>query len=335
MKLHDTPSTENLPTYRTPPISGNQINGLGIKEKNRPKRVFHALWRTDFPWAGMNAFFIMNNPWELLWEALKYRWNMRRSTGPVARQRVEVNAPNEMAQQLKEKAKEFGTGIVGITEIMPEDLYDDVELNYRYAICIGVPMRREEMLHVPHARAGQEVQRCYGEVGGVAIELAEYIRSIGWPAYAYGDPRSTDILQIPLAIRAGLGQLGKHGSIICKEYGSNVRLSTVATNIPLALDKPIDIGVDDLCIGCRRCTMDCPPNAITDKKQWVRGEYRWYVDFDKCVPYFTATYGCAICIEVCPWSEPDRGTKLSQMLLVKRNKNGSSPDRVGSLTYRV
>ena len=99
-----------------------------------------------------------------------------------------------------------------------------------------------------------------------------------------------------------------------------MRLSTVVTNIPLTLDKPVDISVDDLCVGCRRCTLDCPPNAIADEKQWVRGEHRWHVDFDKCVPYFSATYGCAICIQVCPWSEPERGFKLSKMLLAKRDK---------------
>ncbi len=320
MKLQNVPSAENLPIYKTPPISGNNINGQGLKEKIRPKRVFHDLGRSGYLWAGMNAFFLMNNSWGILWAALKYRWNMRRSAGPVAKQQLDVDDPSLISQQLKQKAKEFGAGVVGITEIRPEDLYEGVVLKYHSAICIGAPMRREEMLHVPHARAGQEVQRSYGEVAAIAIDLAEYIRGLGWSAYAYGDPRSTDLLQIPLAARAGLGQLGKHGSLISKEYGSNFRLSTVVTNIPLVMDSPVDIGVDDLCIGCRRCTLDCPPDAITDNKQWVRGEHKWYVDFDKCVPYFTATFGCAICVEVCPWSEPERGLKLSQMLLAKRDK---------------
>ena len=323
MKLHDTPSADNLPQYSTPPVSGNEVNGLGVKENVRARRVYHCLWRADFPWAGMNAFFLMNNTWGVLWEALKYRWKLRRSAGPVAKRRVEVDDTAAMAERVKEKAIELGAGIVGITEILPGDLYDDIELDYRYAICIGVPMRRQEMIHVPHARAGQEVQRVYGEVASVAIDLAEHIRSMGWPACAYGDPRSTDLLQIPLAIRAGLGELGKHGSMISKEYGSNFRLSTVATNLPLALDKPVDIGVEDLCANCRRCTIDCPPDAIYDDKKWVRGEHRWYVDFDKCVPYFTATYGCAICIEVCPWSEPGRGPKLSETLLAKRTKEAA------------
>jgi epoxyqueuosine reductase len=320
MKLHDTPSAENLPVYQSPPISGNEINGQGLKEKIKPRRVFHDLGRPGYPWSGMNAFFLMNNTWGILKEALIYRWKLRRSAGPVAKRQVEVSDAKEMAKRLKEKAKEFGAGIVGITCIEAEDMYEDVELNYQYAICIGSPMLREEMQHVPHARAGEEVQRVYGKVAGIAVELAEYIRSLGWPAYAYGDPRSTDLLQIPLAIRAGLGELGKHGSLICKEYGSNVRLATVVTNIPVTLDEPVDIAVDDLCLGCQRCTIDCPPDAITNEKQWVRGENRWYVDFDKCVSYFSATFGCAICIEVCPWSEPDKGFKLSKILLAKREK---------------
>ncbi len=320
MKLYDTPSADNLPRFVSKPVSGNEINGHGLTQKTRAKRVFHALGQPDFPWAGMNAFFLMNNTWGILIEALKYRWKLRRSSGAVAKDQIPVDSPAAMAEQLKLKAMKFGAGVVGITEIIPTDLYEDVEQQHQYAICIGIPMRREEMEHVPHARAGKEVQRAYGEVASVAVDLAEHIRSLGWRATAYGDPRSTDVIQIPMAVRAGLGQLGKHGSLICKEFGSNLRLSAVLTDIPVGVDQPVDIGVDDICVGCRRCTIDCPPDAIIDQKQWVRGEKRWYVDFDKCVPYFTATYGCAICIEVCPWSEPGRGPKLSEILMAKRER---------------
>ena len=126
------------------------------------------------------------------------------------------------------------------------------------------------------------------------------------------------MLHLPLAINAGLGQLGKHGSLICKEFGSNMRIATVLTDLPLAVDAPVDIAVDDLCLGCRRCTLDCPVDAIVDAKQMVRGVEKWYVDFDKCAPYFTATVGCGICIEVCPWTKPGRGPSLSEKLLSKR-----------------
>ncbi len=146
--------------------------------------------------------------------------------------------------------------------------------------------------------------RAYRKIQRMAVRLAAHIRRMGWAAKAYGDSRCSDILQIPLAVRAGLGELGKHGSMISNEYGSNFRLASVLTDLPLVLDAPVDIGVDDLCLSCQRCVLDCPPDAIFDQKQMVRGETKWYVEFDKCVPYFTKTFGCAICIEVCPWSEP-------------------------------
>jgi len=179
-------------------------------------------------------------------------------------------------------------------------------------------MDREEMTQVPHERAAVEVMRAYYHVSRIAIRLSEEIRAMGWPAVAYGNPNSTDILHIPHAIAAGIGQLGKHGSIISKEFGSNIRLSAVTTDLPLAVDAPVDVGVDDVCETCRRCVSDCPPDAIYNERQLVRGEEKWYVNFDKCIPYFIKTEGCGICIEVCPWSEPGRGKWLSEKMLTRR-----------------
>ena len=58
------------------------------------------------------------------------------------------------------------------------------------------------------------------------------------------------------------------------------------------------------CRHCRVCSDACPPQAIADDKQVVRGERRWYVDFDRCLPYFNEHMGCGICVVVCPWSRP-------------------------------
>jgi epoxyqueuosine reductase QueG len=225
-----------------------------------------------------------------------------------------------MAAEVKDLARSLGAPLVGVAEVTEESLYEGRNPGLRYAIVLGLPMDWGEMEHAPQPRAAAEVMRTYRRVAGVAVRLAERIRAMGWPARAYGNPNSTDILMIPLAVRAGLGELGKHGSMIGAEYGSNFRLAAVLTDLPLALDRPVDIGVDDLCAVCRRCVDDCPPRAIFDEKQLVRGERKWYVDFDKCIPYFVKTYGCAICIEVCPWSEPGRGPWLSEVLLTRRKR---------------
>ena len=123
---------------------------------------------------------------------------------------------------------------------------------------------------------------------------------------------------IPPALAAGLGELGKHGSIINRAYGSSFRLAAVTTNLPLISDVPDNFGADEFCASCRVCARACPPDAIGHDKQWVRGAQKWYVEFDKCVAYFNETYGCGICIAVCPWSAPGRAPNLTKRMTARR-----------------
>jgi NAD-dependent dihydropyrimidine dehydrogenase PreA subunit len=320
MKLDNPPPPTYAFGYRQPPQSGNEINGLGVTDKVRARHVFHNATGEELPWNALDEFFSQINVWGVVKHMLANVWQLRRQDGPVSRPRIKVDDPAATAAEIKVRAIELGAGLVGITEIVEEAAYEGYTVPYKYAICIGLPMDRAEMVHVPHERAAVEVMRAYREVSRIAIELGEEIRAMGWPAKAYGNPNSTDILHIPLAINAGLGQLGKHGSMISREYGSNFRLAAVLTDLPLATDAPVDIAVEDLCLTCRRCVIDCPPGAIFNEKQLVRGETKWYVDFDKCIPYFVKTYGCAICLEVCPWSEPDRGPWLFDKLMARRQK---------------
>ncbi len=319
MKLHNTPTPNYAFGYKAAPESGNETNGLGVKEKVRARTVFHDP-SGKVAWHALDLFFSYISIWGIVRQILANVWQLRRQDGPVSSRKITVEDPVAMASEIKAKARELGAGLVGITHVIEEAIYEGREIQYKFAVCIGLPMDREEMTHVPHERAGVEVMRAYRQVSRIAIELSEEIRSMGWSARAYGNPNSTDILHIPLAINAGLGQLGKHGSMICKEFGSNFRLAAVATDLPMATDEPVDIAVDDVCVNCRRCVDDCPPLAIFEEKQLIRGEHKWYVDFDKCIPYFVKTRGCAICIEVCPWSEPGRGSWLVERMMARRKK---------------
>ena len=321
MKVRNAPPPEYAFGYRTPPPSGNAINGLGEETPRRATQVFHnADPARAIAWQGLDDFFMCLNPWQVVRHRLINKFQLRAERGPVARRRTD-RGPEENAAWAKETARAAGASLVGITDVRDTDIFEGKRAPYVRAICIGLPMRREEMLHVPEPRAAAEVMRAYRKIAVIAMRVARAVRRRGFPAKAYGDPNATDILHIPLAVRAGLGQLGKHGSMISRKHGSNFRLAAVLTDMPLAEDAPRDIGVDDVCVHCRRCVLDCPPDAIYEEKQWVRGEKRWYVDFDKCVPYFTKTYGCGICIEVCPWSEPGRGEKLSELVLAKRERS--------------
>jgi Pyruvate/2-oxoacid:ferredoxin oxidoreductase delta subunit len=316
----NAPPAEYAFAYRTQPRSGNEINGLGVAEPIRPKPPFHntgrGAGREEIPWAALDTFFNMSNPWTVFWENIRGLWERRNAAGPVTRDPIEVTDPRAMADQVKAKAKEIGIEIIGIADYDDDSQYRENAFPYKYAIMLGTVMRRGAMVQAPHTPAAKEVMRGY-RVGSLqANRLAAHIRSLGWQAEGYGI--GEDLVQHPMAIQAGIGTLGKHGSLINREHGSNFRISSVLTDLPMAVDQPLDFGAEDFCAACKKCVAECPPGAIFDSKQMVRGDLKWYVDFDKCIYYFSAHMGCSICIEVCPWSEPGHGPRLSKKMLKRR-----------------
>ncbi|MFC4619011.1 tRNA epoxyqueuosine(34) reductase QueG [Camelliibacillus cellulosilyticus] len=108
-----------------------------------------------------------------------------------------------------------------------------------------------------------------------------------------------------VAERAGIGWVGKHTSLITKEYGSYVYLGELITNIPLTPDEPIE----DLCGTCNLCVDKCPTDALVQGGQ---------LNAQKCIAYLTQTkgfvpepyrkaignriYGCDTCQQVCPYN---------------------------------
>lgn len=302
------------------PLSGNVVNGLGETAARRAEPVFHTNDYTD-PWGGLEFYFHLTDSFAVHLSVVAAQWDNRRRLGPVHPQRRTLD-PAAAAAEVRDVARRAGAVAVGITRLREHHLYAGEACDLPYAISVAVVMDREAMCTVPSEEAIRAMMSAYRQVGRVAIAVAEHIRAAGGQARAATnlEKGSSEVLHLPVAIDAGLGQLGKHGSLITAEHGSNVRLATVLTDLPLTLDAPVDLGVDDFCATCRVCTTNCPPHAIFDIKQAVRGEQKWYVDFDACVPYFSDNGGCGICIEVCPWSEPGRGPLLSDGVLQRRER---------------
>jgi len=99
------------------------------------------------------------------------------------------------------------------------------------------------------------IQAEYRMTDHISTQIANHIRNLGWDA----EVAIHSMLQIPAAVETGLGQLGKHGSMISKELRSMYRLGAVVTNLPLVIDGPEEIGVDDFCDRCQVCVTNCPP----------------------------------------------------------------------------
>jgi ferredoxin len=320
IKLDEYPEAAYPFSYRRPPLSGNVINGLGEKQTRPARKVFHS---GDYrvAWGGLERYFHAHANDTTIKKFRKIRWQDRQKDGRAASVKYQVDSPEQMAVWVKEAAAHFGGQLVGVAPLSAEHTFEHFDpALYDSAICIAVTMDLDSMRYATSDKASTAVVDGYSRAATASVELAKRIRALGWKALAASNVGvdTAEVLHLPLAVQAGLGQLGKHGSLITKEFGSNLRLATVLTNMPLAYDEPVDSGVDDFCESCQICVTNCPPQAIFDTKQMVRGVEKWYVDFDKCVPYFAMNNSCGICVAVCPWTEPGLGESISLKMLAKR-----------------
>lgn len=231
----------------------------------------------------------------------------------VALKRRQLN-PEELAKGLQQFVDSGDCEMTGATPLQPEWVFDHEATELPNIVILGVQHDYDELKHVPELQGGKDVTRQYLRAAVASKKVASWLRDCGYQADAVTGPMTGKILMIPPAIACGFGELGKHGSIINPEFGSAFRLSAVLTDAPFQATPPREFGIDDFCSRCRVCENACPPEAIAPVKQMVRGVEKWYVDFDKCIPFFAETSGCAICIAVCPWSLPGVGENLSDKL---------------------
>lgn len=319
------PSEEQRALF--PDLSGNEVNGLGETQARRARIVY---WDSPegLPHGPLQGYFY-HRYFEV--PAIEEAYHAGRGPSdlpPVAEVRVSRPA-EEWAAAVKQFALDQGCEMVGIAAMREDWVYEDHTVTEPWIIVLGLAMDQPRLATAPSTpedpTSAVEVAVNLARITRMSNLLAAWIREQGWEAAPRPGPRPTgDIPLIPPAIAAGLGQLGKHGSLINPEHGASFRLAAVTTTMPLVADTPVDAGVDEFCSQCQVCTRVCPPDAIFEQKQTVRGTSKWYVDFDRCVPYFNDHYGCGICIAECPWSLPGVGPRLAEKMARRRARDDTA-----------
>jgi ferredoxin len=293
-------------------VSGNPINGLGETERRRPSPFF---WHPPdkHPYGELQVVARKNSrkcpgAGEAFQAAYAYP-----ELRLVADNRTE-SSPDKFAAEVKAFALAHEADDIGITAMDPLYVFEGYELDDPYVIVLGLAHNYEKLKQVPSSETNGigvcDIADQYAKGTRASYALANWIRSQGYNAVPHPGPSAGALLLIPPAIAAGLGELGKHGSLISRRFGAGIRLAGVTTNMPLTCDEPDRFGGDEFCKSCQICTNACPPEAISERKQMVRGVERWYVDFDRCIPYFAERASCGICIAVCPWTRPNVRPKL-------------------------
>ena len=140
-------------------------------------------------------------------------------------------------------------------------------------------------------------------MGGI---VAEQIRRLGYSARVHS-VLDGDVLQPPLLLLSGLGEVSRIGEVILNPYlGPRLKSGTVTTDLPMTSDKPIDFGLQRFCGSCNKCARECPSGAITAGPKLMYNGYEIYKsDAEKCARYrLTNAAGgmCGRCMKTCPWN---------------------------------
>jgi Pyruvate/2-oxoacid:ferredoxin oxidoreductase delta subunit len=237
----------------------------------------------------------------------------------------ESKRPSVGSTSLKEAGKSFGADDVGVARMDPNWVFERHRQDtWTWAIAIAVQHDYDPLKTAPEDPAATEVVNRYGRALKVIKARTGRIRDQGWAAEKKSGPMAGSMVMTPAATKAGFGELGRHGSVIRRTFGANFGLAPVLRDLPLEEAGADVFDADDFCTNCRVCSDACLPQALASEKQWVRGVERWYVNFDKCLPFFNENKGCGIRIAVCPWSGPGRAESLVKKMARRRARAGTS-----------
>lgn len=235
--------------------------------------------------------------------------NICKRTGANAWQGSKLKA----SDMIEKAGKALGASQIGFAEVNPLYLYVRKDKEYppemKYVIVILTEWSPEGIKRADTAigtmanrvQAFREQNAVWG--------LRNFIRGLGyreevfaapWPAYG---------------VSSGLGEIGRMNRLVSPIYRAAVNVYCLVTDLPLAVDKPIDFGLQEFCKRCKKCAKTCPVGAVSmaDEPTWktkgiwnVPGKKVYYENGVLCGEYqFKQDTSCSICLGACPWTKQD------------------------------
>ncbi|MDD5465809.1 MAG: 4Fe-4S binding protein [Candidatus Omnitrophica bacterium] len=201
-------------------------------------------------------------------------------------------------------------GVADISRIRGEfKISPKISQNFDKAICLGVMLSAavlSEIDIVPTKLYFHHYKIVNSFLDHIALRLCNIIQKRGFLALAVPATQIIDwenniahLSHRKLGVLAGLGWIGRNNLLVNERLGSQFRLVSVLTNMPLKAD---ELSKKD-CGQCRLCVKICPSGAIQDNP----------ADFDhvKCFEKLKSfqkqrqveQFVCGVCVNVCKGKE--------------------------------
>lgn len=218
---------------------------------------------------------------------------------------------NVTQRDLEKFVIEQGAVIVGGCELETSPIIGQENLKYAFSFAVKLSdsvLRTIE--NGPSFSYFQHYRTANALLDSIAFKLTERLEQLGYNAYPIAASQSLGknnpyrgvVAHKTIAVKSGLGYVGKSGLFLTKEYGSKVRLATVLTDMPLMNEKGI---MANECGNCQLCVKSCPSGAIFGTLPTTDGERNY--DPEKCSKYMKEHFQdigrgsvCGVCIKVCP-----------------------------------
>ena len=213
---------------------------------------------------------------------------------------------------IKSLAHVLGADLTGVCEIPDYAWYshlaDGVPLTpyHKYAVVMLIDQGYDTMEGASGDDwiSGCQSMRGYLRGAEAAGIMAQFLRQQGISSRAQTNADS-HVLQIPLVLLAGLGELSRIGELVLNPFvGPRFKSVVLTTNLPLVPDKPIDFGLQYFCSNCLKCARECPVSAIPfGDKVMYNGYEIWKPDVERCTSYRINNAkgsACGRCMKTCP-----------------------------------
>jgi reductive dehalogenase len=224
----------------------------------------------------------------------------------------ELTDPDANTRAIKSLSYHLGADLTGICEIPDYAWYSHgpdgkpIEIKHKYAVVMLIDQGYDTMEGASGDDWISGCQSMRGYIRGAEIAgiMGDFLRSQGVSARAQTNADS-EVLQIPLVLWAGLGELSRIGELVLNPFvGPRFKSVVLTTNLPLVPDKPVDFGLQAFCGNCLKCARECPVNAIPfGDKVMYNGYEIWKPDVERCTRYRVTNpkgSACGRCMKTCP-----------------------------------